>query len=258
MFSSHNRRIRKLLPGFLIGILPLTGRALDAGYPFFKNDVDEPLTLEVVFERLDRNIVQEVAFSGSRFAGDQEEDRLAGRLYYYATPRVTLHLQLGSTDAEQSSSNAPLAGGGLSVRIWERGALRLSGFASGTYVHEIEYRRPGVLTPLAEIAAVRRLESYAEYGGGARLSADVFTRPGIRLAAYGGVTFSVMEAEGEEHFTFTTTGQSQSDHSVDFDEDGAGSLFAGLVLQRNANFGARLEGRFVDQSSYTAGIFFSF
>ncbi len=239
-------------------LLAGTVHALDAGLPFFRPDMDASVTVDVYSEAMDRDIEQEFAFTEGTFKATQEENRAIARITGYPSDRLSLHASIGITDAEESESVAPLVGGGVNFCITQPNTLRLDVFIAGYYVDEIDYERSGALTQTAEIAGALRSESYYEIGGGLRLSAPMKLKTNNRLVPYAGVTLSTMQADGEERIRFVSSGLGERDDSVDFEDDSPVSVFAGLALLVRNNFGARLEGRFIDQTTIAAGIFFSF
>ena len=168
------------VPSITVLILFLSGvqaaRGLDTGAPLFRGDMDAGVTFEVQYERFDRDIRQEVAFTEDTFSGQQQEDRT--RVYIQAYPRsnLTVRLDLGVVSSENATRVVPLVGATAKYRLAVWGDTRLSLSAGGYYVDGIKYNRSGALTPVAEFAAVERTESYIEWGGRpptlARMEAD--------------------------------------------------------------------------------------
>lgn len=242
----------------LWSLLPTGSLALDVGLPLFASDVDARLTVDVYTEDMSRDIRQEIAFTDLKFDGEQDEKRLVARVTGYPTERLSIYLMAGITDSLESEELTPLVGGGLRVLLHQMGDVRLSGFAGGTYVDDIEYEVPGRLTPVAEIAASHRVERYYEAGAGLAVDWTWSWRPRLQLMPYAGLSWSTLQGEGEETFVFASSGEFGSDDQVDLEDDSPITLTGGLVLLVNRNYGLRVEGRFIDQASYSAGLFFSF
>lgn len=231
---------------------------LDSGLPPGLIESPSLATLEVTVERLDRRIEQDIAFTGDRFRADQEENRIVGRAYFPAGKRWHAHLDAGFTDSDEATNLAPLFGGGLGYRIGSWQGVHASAFATAYYIDAIEYRRPGQVTRLIEFAAVDRTESYLEYGGGLQFAAPWHGPRSITLVPYAGVLLSEFEVDGDENYQFSSTGKELHVGSVDFDAVGNTSVLLGAALVARENFGLRFEWRTIDQSSYSAGLFFSF
>jgi len=240
------------------GFFPVASPALDGGLPLLGSDVDARITVDVYTEDMSRDIRQEIAFTDLEFDGEQDEKRLVARVTGYPTTRLSVYLMAGITDSLESEELAPLAGGGLRLLLHRIGDVRFSLFAGGYLVDDIAYEVPGRLTPIAEIAASRRVENYYEAGGGLSVDWTWSWTPRLQLMPYAGLSWSTLQGEGEETFVFASSGQSGKDDEVDLHDDSPLTLTTGVALLANRNYGLRLEGRFLDQNSYSAGLFFSF
>jgi hypothetical protein len=110
----------------------------------------------------------------------------------------------------------------------------------------------GTLTYLQE-------ESYTEINGGLTLSKMINLSNTFRLLPYGGLMFSNLN--GDEDFSYQfTQNQDHSTYLVDgsLEEDGGFSMFAGLGLMLNDTWGLRTEGRFINQTSWSASLTYFF
>jgi len=242
----------------LAGLWSSSAPALDVGPPVYRDDVDARVTVDVVYERLKRDIEQDIAFSDGTFFAEQEENRIVSRLFFYPAARVTMQVGVGFTDSDNSVDFAPMISAGMQTQLARFGPMVLNGFLGGYYVDEIEYQTPGQLTFGGEFPGAQRFEKYYEVGGALTLSSNYDINSVVRLIPYAGFVASRMEAEGKETFSIVTTGETQTDTSVDFKDDSPVSAAVGIVLQVRRNFGLRFEGRLIGQSSYSAGVFFSF
>ena len=245
-----------LLPGLLYA--GAAAQALEFGAPLFREDIDDRVTFEVLYERMDRDIRQQTAFSAGRFRGRQREDRTRLHVVFHPRPDLSIRLDGGVTSSEASENPVPLGGALLKYRLLSWRGARLAVAAGAAYVEGIEYRRRGLLTLAGEVPAVRRTESYAEAGGALLVSRPVRVTAGLTLHPYAGAAATWLDADGAEQFTLETSGRRRTDPSVDFREDSPVTLVAGVAAVARRNFGVRVEAAFLDTAGYSAGVFFSF
>lgn len=248
----------RFLPGLAGYLLSLSTPALDTALPFYGEDLDARITVEMLVEDMKRDIRQQDAFTGETFDGEQKEKRLIARVTGYPTERIQVYGLLGLANSEDADNFAPMLGGGIRARVGSMGGFRLGALAGGYWVEGIEYTSPGVLTPFEEFAASYREESYYEWGLGLVIDRAWLVTSRTQLVPFAGMTWSMMQADGKETFAYPTTGRIVHDDQVDFEDDSPFALVGGLALLVNRNFGLRIEGRFVDQTSLSAGLFFSF
>ncbi|HEY8240449.1 MAG TPA: hypothetical protein VIH35_03340 [Kiritimatiellia bacterium] len=257
----HIARRISILPilAVLVGALP--ARAHDAGPPIMKTALGKRFNVEVYFEKYQRDIEQEFA-SGTDTA-EQEEDRLLARLTFAPADFASLYLEGGATDSKDSEGEAPLFGGGVRLRAYSTPAVQVDVFGSVTYVDGIEYHVDGFVEPetagsfTVDHPDLDQTESYYEYEGGILLSHVFQAGPKWTVTPYGGFLFSVLDGDEEYDLTphvpippFTIEG--------DLKENGNFILAAGLLGTLNKTFGLRLEGRFVDEQSVSAGVSYFF
>ena len=68
----------------------------------------------------------------------------------------------------------------------------------------------------------------------------------------------VSKLDGDEDYELKYHDGTTLSESGDIKDDGVFSIFAGLGLTMDKTFGVRLEGRFVNQTSFSAGLMYFF
>ena len=184
-------------------------------------------------------------------------------LLFPLSEKITGKIEAGLADAKNAEDFAPLFGAGIQAAAYEADGLRFNVFAAGRYVSGIEYKDKGFIVEdfftITEFPDVTREEDYYELGGGFTLSKTINTSDKTQITPYGGLVVALIRGSGEETFEyFVVEPGVEKDSSVDFEEDGPISIVAGVAVKFPSNVGLRLEGRFIDQSSITAGAFFAF
>lgn len=234
-------------------------QALDVGAPLYGLD-HSASAIELSYQRLDRKIEQDYAFSSDTFFGNQTENHYIAALHFAPGETIAAKLEIGMVDAEDSEDIASLLGAGIQIAAFESDLLDFNIFAAVRYVADIRYYDDGVgNSPGGDEPEVTRDESYYEAGGGFTLSRTISAGDGTRIVPYVGLVASVMRGAAEETARYRGNDPGDYvDNDVKFREDGSISAVCGLLLNLPSNAGVRLEGRFVDQSSFSAGVFFAF
>lgn len=248
-------------PSILIPALALAAaaaRAADVGLP---PPAGRPHSVEVYYEHFSRNISQD--FVSGTGVGDQEEGRYLARYARRVSPRLMLQATAGMADSDTAENHAPLLGLGARLHALRSSVLDLDVFAAGAYVHGIRYESAGSVERdadghvLAEIPAVEQTESYFEFMGGLAVSRSVKLGEKLSCTPYGGIMVSKIDGHEEYDLTFPGDGRTETVEG-DLRESGLASLFAGLALTFNEAWSLRLEGRLLNQASFSAGVSRSF
>jgi hypothetical protein len=239
--------------------------ATDVGMPLYKGDIaGKKGGIEVYGEHYNQDVVANRGPSGTERIQDvtryleQEEDRFILRANYYASPRLALYAEAGSTDASGSKESVALFGAGFRFKVYSNDFFDASVFGSATYMPEAEYRHYNVPTSYGEATAFQE-ESLSEVNGGLTLSKMIHVSNTFRLLPYGGLMFSKLNGDDDFSYQFTQN-QDHSTYLVDgsLKEDGDFSMFAGLGLMFNDTWGLRAEGRFINQTSWSASLTYFF
>ena len=127
---------------------------------------------------------------------------------------------------------------------------------SGYYIPDIEYKHSGLDIDLDYYEYTQK-ESYYEIGGGMAISKVIELDEQNKLIPYGGVIVSILKGDEDYKVVYPDLGVTLTD-TGDLENDGVLSLFVGMAYQFHTNWAARLEGRFLEESSISAGILFSF
>ncbi len=235
----------------------LTARAADVGLPPGANDVSRRASVEVYGERFRRDANQD--FLSKTTDSRQKEDRSMARASYLATRRLTLHVDAGSTKSEDSEDAVPIYGAGLFFAVCDRPAVHVDAFASGTYVRDIEYRAAGAIDEEQQLdhPDVDQTESYYEINAGLTASRLLDLGHKTTVTPYGGFMLSRLRGDEEYDLTYHTDRPPRRDSGVI--RDGTPfSAFAGAGFSFGKHFGIRIEGRFLNQESYSAGLLYFF
>ncbi|HMO41481.1 MAG TPA: hypothetical protein PKE26_15715 [Kiritimatiellia bacterium] len=226
----------------------------DVGAPLYLNTIGKSGSVEVYYEKYKRDIEQQGS-DGNLYLGEQQEDRVIARLNYHASTRASLYVEAGATDSDGSDGSAALVGGGLKLSLHDSQAFGVSLFAAITYVPEIEYKRDGFIdyANQLEYPSSLQTESYYEFSGGLILSKTFQMDEKSIITPYAGVMLSRLDGDEDYEFTYPASGRNIRTTGTLEDEDPF-SAFAGLSLVMNSTFGIRVEGRFVNQTSVSAGL----
>jgi hypothetical protein len=240
---------RSIAAAVLVAVIgTVSARATDVGMPVYRGDIQKNATLEIYYEKFNRDIEQD--FAGETETGEQEENRFIARATYHASDRASLYGELGVTDSDESEGPVPIVGAGLKVELYNAEAIQLGAFASAQYVHDIEYEAD------LGIADFKQTENYFEVNGGIIISRFTKLDETTGFVPYGG--FMVSMLDGDEDYELVYADGSSERESGDLQDDGMFSIFAGAALTMNDRVGVRLEGRFINQTSFTAGFTYSF
>ncbi len=235
--------------------------ATDVGMPLYSSAIGKSGNVEVYYEQYKRDIEQDY-LSGTD-SGEQEESRVIARLNYHASTRASLYAEIGSTDSDGSEGNALLLGAGLKIKVYDSDALNVNAFASATYIPEIEYKHDGYVDytepgyEWVDYPDLVQKETYFEINGGLAVSKFIQLDEKTTCTPYGGFMVSVLN--GDEDYELKYHIQERTEESTgDLKDDGAFSMFAGISLTLDSTWGIRFEGRFINQSSFSAGLMYFF
>ena len=232
------------------------------------------LSLELFYEDFERDIRQEAAefwAPGSPHGGlvgedmIQEETRYFARLTYAWRRELALQALVGFTHSETADNDSPVLGLGLQYLVWSCHGFDTTLFAAGQLVNEIRYKNDfyyGPNPPNAgnwEWPEGTQKEDYYELSAGATVSRDIQLHPRLTMRPYAGLQLSKLD--GDEKYDHTWAVVEPLGREVQegyIKDDGVLALFGGAGLFWDNRFGLRLEGRFVNQTSFSAGLFYFF
>lgn len=259
MIGKHLRSGQLLI--VLTAWLAATAQATDVGLPLHSTATGDAGNMEFYFERFHRDIRQE--FIDGPANARQKEDRVIERINIHAGSRAALFAELGATRSDQAEHTVPLLGAGLALRLYEGPALNVNAFASGTYIHGIEYRQGGYVTYSepgyiwAEYPTVEQEETYYELNGGLTASRIFQLSRKIHWTPYAGLMLSELDGREEYKVTYRVNARTETQRG-DLQGDGALCLLGGFGLTFGKDWCLRLEGRFVNQASVSAGLVYFF
>lgn len=243
--------------------------ATDVGTPLYQGDIAEKKSsIEVYYEKYTQNVTfdskefsipnQDFDYEGT-FSGEQEEDRIIVRMNYYAGPRFAFYAEVGATDSLDSKEKAPIFGAGLRSKLFSSSFFDVSPFVSMTYIPEIDYV---LYYPQSSIGdqTIFQQESYFGINGGLTFSKLLHLSNTCKWMPYGGLMVSKIFGDHDVD-AILQNGQERSlllvDRSIE-EEDGEFSMFAGFNFMFNDTWGLRAEGRFINQTSLSAGLSYFF
>ena len=228
------------------------------------------MSLELFCEDYERDIRQEISqpwspgtlHGGALVAQDmtQEETRYFARLTYALRRELALQALVGFTRSEGADNDSPVWGLGIQYLVWSCHGFDTTLFAAGQYVNEIKYKHEFYYGPNPpypnnwEWPEGIQKEDYYELSGGAMMSRDFQFRSRWTLRPYAGLQLSKLD--GNEKYDHTWAIVEPLGREVQegyIRDDGLLTLFGGAGLFWNNRFGLRLEGRFVNQTSFSAG-----
>jgi hypothetical protein len=245
----------------LLALAAARSRATDVGMPLHSEATGGGGNLEFYFEQFRRDIRQD--FVDGPDTAKQKESRIIERINVHAGSRAAVYAEIGATRSDQAEHVVPLFGAGLAVRLHESPALGVNAFASGTYIHGIEYRQSGYVTysepgyVWAEYPDLDQRESYFEYNAGLTLSRLFRPNAKVICTPYAGLMLSGIDGTEEYHLTYHVNARTET-RSGNLRGDGAISPFGGLGLTFSKDWCIRIEGRFVNQTSLSAGLVYFF
>lgn len=248
---------------FILLFVATTSPAIDIGAPIYRSDFGSGITLDLTYQSLKRDIEQETPFTDQTWKGEQEEKHYVAAIMFPLNDRVSGKLEVGLADSKGSEDIAPLFGAVLQAALYDVDGLCFNVFAAGRYVSGIQYKTEGVYFTqggiITEYPEVTREEEYFELGGGLTLSKIILTGNKTKINPYGGILLSLIDGSGEETFRrYIVQPGTATDDSVDFEAENPFSIVAGISALFTSNIGLRIEGRFVNQTSVSAGAFFIF
>ena len=227
--------------------------ALDVGSSIYSRVFEGKTSMEVFYESYERKI--EMPQEGVDISeNDQKEDRVVARLNMAGTEKVIIHLDLGLTDSDESKGYEPLFGGGFIIRAYSN-SINVDVFGSGYYVPEIKYEDSGYDSK-GRYFEYSQEENYFEIGGGIALSKEFELDRQFSLIPYGGIFISILEGDEDYEYNWPGLGKEVTDGEIT--NEGLLNLFLGVGVQIGHNWGIRVEGRFVEESSVSAGVLLGF
>lgn len=264
------------LPGWIV-LLVLAGAgcaaAMDVGLPGAMPGGGK-MSLEVFYEDLGRDIRQDCI--DRPVPGEptlmheeklrQEEKRFMARFGYALRPGLALRGLLGFTRSEDAENDAPVFGLGVDYLAWSWKGIDATLFAAWQSVTQIKYDDEFLLEPIPDSPGQNRewpegtqKEKYNEFSAGALVSMDLQIQPRLAMRPYAGIQLSKLDGDEEyDHTPVVNPPLGREQFSGDIQDDGVLSLFAGAGLFWDNRFGLRLEGRFVNQKSFSAGLLYVF
>lgn len=262
----------------VIGLLVLASAintvAMDIGLPG-PLPGGSKLSLELFYEDFERDIRQEVSqpwapgtLHGRELVAQnliQEETRYFARLTYALRRELALQALVGFTHSETADNDSPVLGLGLQYLVWSGHGFDTTLFAAGQLVNEIRYKHNFYYGPNPpypndwEWPEGTQKEDYYELSAGATVSRDFQLHPRLTVRPYAGLQLTKLD--GDEKYDHTWAIVEPLGREVQegyIKDDGVLTLFGGAGLFWDNQFGLRLEGRFVNQTSFSAGLFYFF
>lgn len=248
--------------------------ATDVGMPLYEGDIaGKKGSLEVYYEQYKRDAAmdrkmynmengQEISYDTTVY-DQREEDRFIVRINYYAGSKIAFYAEAGALDSSyiyglEGKEKVALFGAGLRGKIYSCRFFDASLFGSATYVPEIEYVGSVYSDEYGEESYFIE-DSYSEINGGFTLSKFFRFDNTFSLLPYGGLMFSKLTGDGDLDFVLKKNDETRvSLIDATFRDDGEFSMFAGLGFMLNDCWAIRAEGRFVNQTSLSAGLTYFF
>lgn len=230
--------------------------AADVGVPAGERAGGAPNDVEFHYEHFSRNISQD--YISGPATGDQEENRYVARYERRVLGPLRINVSAGMTQSDVAENVAPLVGVGARFSVFSSDTTAVGLFASGAYVDGIEYHSKGFVATgeggeRIEQPDVEQTESYLEVAGGAGLSRRFVLSRALTCAPYGGLMVS--KIQGDEDYRLTWRGEGRTETvGGEIRESGLPSLFAGLAFTWRETWRLRVEGRYLNQASFSTGL----
>ncbi len=227
--------------------------ATDVGVPHYSNSIGKKINAEVYYELYKRDVKYD-----DRFTIEHEESRIIARLNYHPSPSASLYVEAGLREPDLSDGYVPLFGAGMKIKVYDKEALRVNAFASITYATEDEYKIDGYVdSDYYDVYEEVYKASYVEINGGLAISKFIQLDESTTLTPYGGFMLSQLDGDDKSEYKYHSPEYTEKNKEK-IEGDGMFSLFAGLGLTLDNAWGIRFEGRFINQSSFSAGLMYFF
>lgn len=243
--------------GVITALAPMRANALDIGAPIVQKDLKGDLRLELIVERFDREAETKLAFDDASFLDQTSTDGMdqtvwMARLHVPFAKNGDLFFDAGMLDDDAADDTPFIIGFGLQQMIHDQGGLRINLVAHGHWVPSYDFseRHTG---PYGVRYTLSGEKDYYELGAGMLVSGTAQIDRQAKLIPYGGIMFSVLRGSGDVEardpdFAYSIDG------TLDLDEDQPVVGVAGIALILARNITLRLEGRFIGDSSISAGM----
>ena len=240
--------------------VPLNLHALDIGAPIFEKEIKGDLRLEMIVEGFDREVETDLEFDDdASLLDDSYEDGMdqtvvMARLHLPISPEGVLFFDVGIVDDDTADDTPFVLGLGAQLKVYDKRSLRVNFVAEGHWVPTYDFSEHRT-SPYDIRYTLTGDKDYYELGAGMLVSGSAAIDRQAKLIPYGGLMLSVLRGSGdiEAHdlgYVF--------DGSLDMDEDRPVVAVAGLALLLQKSITLRLEGRFIGDSSISAGIGLAF
>jgi len=236
--------------------VPQHVHALDVGAPMYQKDVKGDLGLELIVERFDRDVETELEFDDDASLLDEKDtdgiDQTAvmARLHLPLSSQASLFVDVGVIDDDDADDTPFAVGAGAQFKVYDERDLRVNFVAEGHWVPSYDFSEHRT-SPRNISYTLKGDKDYYELGAGLLVSGNARIDRQARLIPYGGIMVSMLRGSGdiEAHdlgYVF--------DGSLDIKEDQPVVAVAGLAFVLQKNITLRLEGRFIGDSSISAGM----
>lgn len=262
------KRFLTLSAGVFIISCP-TATAIDYGDPVYRDDMTGTFRLEALYEKYDRDIrlkfgSEWIDLPGGDFAFMEsavdtfEADNYALRLGIYPGSKLFLHFDAGVADADLADSSPRFYGAGAKMIAYENRftGLRVSLLASGHYFPSFDVL-VAVLDEFFDRFENKGEADFYELNGGVIFSGIQDLDGDSRVVPYGGLLLSVLQGSFEATHTAVDSGMT-FDIDGDIEEEQIFTAIAGLSFILNRHISARIEGRFISQTSISVALGASF
>jgi len=243
-------------------------RAFDVDAPAFGSDVGERIQVSFIVDHVDRDIELEPdTFITTGPAGTIPTDLPEADAEFEGTffglrasaplgEKVVVFADASIADVEDSDDAAFLIGGGARLEAYRRGPFHLALFGAGRYIPELDFDSRTFDVVLGNVDISEENEFY-EINGGVLAAYEWELDGEASLLPYVGGMVSIFRGDSDVTFDFedvavTSTG------GGDIEEESLANVIVGLAFRFAEAAGFRVEGRFIDQTSVSGGVFFGF
>lgn len=260
--------VRRLLALLAMVGISSCALAFDVGDPSFRLGVQDPIVrVEIFAEWFDRDVDLELSparigtpTSGPVFVGptpletstSEEADLTWVRLVFQPLGIVSTQFDIGFDGESSAGDQVMTLGGAARILLTESGPFQLSTQVSAHFVPEFQSKETGTSPVLGPYTTNSDYEAY-EYGAALIGSLTAYLSDTTQLVTYMAPRLSTYRGNFISYTDLANTGDRIWIDGV-AEQSSPFGLAVGSRLSWGKNLSARIEGRFVDETSLTVGM----
>lgn len=249
----------------LVVLAPLAVQAIDAGDPLLSLPGDTTWRMELIYDQFDRDVTYDfgtISFSlpgggiGTDTAPDisrgMDEKLYLARATWFMKEDIAAYAEVGWVDEKDADSTPIALGLGGRVDLGAFDPVQLQGYAAGRYVPSFDVSTRDMDPDVGPIKTSGDAEYY-ELGAGVVASLETAVSE-VTVVPYFAVGVSILRGSTEIRTVSVNIPEAWIKTEADLEEEGIVNLAAGVCARFCERWSVRVEGRFLDDSSYTVGV----